>query len=106
MWWWRKVRKANIPDSHRDIFERYGEHVIGSILAGGFSPGAEELVDVYRPSEIQKDARDWLTEQRDLHERREQRLEIAEWAILIFVVLGVFIEVVRLVRELFSSQLN
>ena len=31
----------------------------------------------------------WLTERGDYHEKREQRLETVEWAILIFVILGV-----------------
>ena len=34
---------ANIPDADRDVFERYGENVIGMVLAGGFAPAAGDL---------------------------------------------------------------
>jgi hypothetical protein len=35
----------------------------------------------------------WLTEQSDLlKERKETRIELLEWAILIFVILGVVVE--------------
>jgi hypothetical protein len=37
---------------------------------------------------------EWLTERRDIHERREQRLETAEWAILIWVVVGVIADII------------
>jgi hypothetical protein len=37
-------------------------------------------------------ALDWLTERQDIHERGEDRLETVEWAILIFVVVGVIVE--------------
>jgi hypothetical protein len=37
LWWWRKVRKSNIPSAERDLFERYGEAVIGAVLAGGYT---------------------------------------------------------------------
>ena len=39
-----------------------------------------------------EDAAAWLRERRDLQERHETRLEICEWAILIFVVLSVIVE--------------
>jgi hypothetical protein len=45
-------------------------------------------------------AREWLTERADSHERREQRLETIEWAILIFVVLAVIVDVVLLCHQL------
>ncbi len=46
-WWWRKVRKANIPKSDRDVFERYGEAVIGTVLTGAFNPITHELRAIY-----------------------------------------------------------
>ncbi len=92
MWWWRKVRKANIPKDDRDIFERFGETVVGMILAGGYTPRAMELQAIYRDGIKQGYARDWLTERGDWRERREDRLETAEWAVLIFVIVGVAVD--------------
>ncbi len=85
LWWWRKVRKAIMPKSDRDIFERFGEAVIGSFLAGGLQPQAPELQAIYGNAQKLKHATDWLTERGDSHEQREQRLETVEWAILLFV---------------------
>jgi hypothetical protein len=38
----------------------------------------------------------WLQERRDIATRHEDRLETVEWAILIFVTVGVILDVVRL----------
>jgi hypothetical protein len=87
--WWRKVRKANIPQTDRDIFERFGEPVIGFVLAGR----SMELHAIYREPTKQDYARDWLTERSDLRELRENRVEAVEWAVLLFVILGVILDV-------------
>jgi cytoskeletal protein RodZ len=60
-WPWplRTVRKANITDSERDYFERYGENVVAMMASSGFEGNVEH-------------ARAWLTERADSHERREQ----------------------------------
>jgi hypothetical protein len=100
LWWWRKIRVANITKSERDTFERYGEAVIGSVIAGGFNPRAPELVAIYQNDETLKPAIEWLTERGDSNEQREQRLETAEWAVLVFVVLGVIVEGWQLLREI------
>ena len=71
----------------------------GSVLAGGFNPGASELAALYSAGETQEHARDWLTERGDVHARREQRLETVEWAILVFVIIAVIVDVVLLVRS-------
>jgi hypothetical protein len=42
----------------------------------------------------------WLTERQDIHERREDRLETAEWAILIFVIVGVLADIAIVLHEL------
>jgi len=97
-WWWRKVRKANIPQADRDTFERFGETVIGSLLTGGFNPIAEELRVIYGNKTKHEYARDWLTERGDSRELREQRLETVEWALLGVVALGVIVDVLLLVR--------
>jgi hypothetical protein len=84
---WQKVRKANIPEDDRDMFERYGEFVIGLVLAGGLNPRVDELKKI--DGEKINHARDWLTERGDLEKLRELRQEMVDWAILIFVILGV-----------------
>lgn len=103
MWWWRKVRKAQISREDRDLFERYGEAVIGSILAGASCPTAPDLQPIIpgniclpeNPGKCQA-GRDWLTECRDAHERREQRLEFVEWAILLFILLEIALSIASL----------
>lgn len=101
LWWWRKIRPAKIPQAERDLFERFGEFVIGSVLAGGFTPSHDDLIPLYqKTNRAQQDyARDWLTERSDAHEQREQRVETVDWAILLFVILGVILDVV-LVRHI------
>jgi hypothetical protein len=46
-----------------------------------------------------KAALEWLTERRDIHERREDRLETVEWAILIFVIVGVLADLAIVAHE-------
>jgi hypothetical protein len=95
----REVRPANIPDADRDLFERYGEQVIGMVLAGGFSPSAADLQRLYTEAAIKAHARDWLTERADTLERREQRLEILEWAIVALIVLELIVGAIQLTRD-------
>lgn len=98
MWWWVEVRKANISRADRDLFERYGEAVIGSVLAGGFNPIAPDLRMILPgdgPGKL-AEAGDWLTECHDSQEQREDRFETVEWAILVFVVLAVIIDLLLL----------
>ena len=99
MGWLRKVRKARIPQENRDLFERYGESIIVGLLISGLQPPYVELQRIYNNKDAMQNARDWLTERGDIRERREQRLEIVEWAILIFVVLGVIVESISLFHE-------
>jgi hypothetical protein len=92
LWWWRKVRIANIPPESREVFERFGEDVIAQMVASGFSPRAAELEVMYREPKRIAEASAWLTERGDKREQHEQRLETAEWAILIFVFMGVILD--------------
>ena len=47
MWWWRKVRRANIPDDLRNKFELYGVDVLAhAIGAGVLSDKGKELNDL------------------------------------------------------------
>ena len=95
MWWWRRVRKAQIPPEVRDLFERHGENVIGMVLAGGFNPAAPDLQGIYRNETLKAFATQWLTERGDAHEQREQRLETLEWAIVVLIVMEILLSVYR-----------
>jgi hypothetical protein len=96
MWWWRKVRRANIPQVDRDVFERLGENLIALILASGLTPQAPVLQNIFKNPNTLNNATNWLTERGDAHQRHEDRIETVEWAILIFVVLGVILDVVMI----------
>jgi hypothetical protein len=91
---WRfRVRKADIPPVERDLFERYGEQVIGLVLARGFTPAAPELQPLYQPpSPIQIHARDWLTQRSDEEEQHKTLTFWLELGVLVFVILGVIID--------------
>ena len=99
MWWWRKLRKANITDDQRTEFERFGE----GVLAQAFAVGAARTQGPDLLNVLQRDRAPllaWLTERRDIHERKEDRLETVEWAILIFVIVGVLADILIVVHEL------
>ncbi len=99
MWWWRKVRKANISEELRTKFERFGQDVLAQALA----VGAQRTQGVELLELLQGDRTpimEWLTERRDIHERKEDRLETVEWLILIFVIVGVLADILILVHEL------
>src|SRR5260370_42287852 len=100
MWWWRKVRRAHISKDDRDRFERYGENVVALLLASelaehpetgtGFFIKSGSFSRIYETVIVNVNAAAaWLTERADLHERREDRLEHLELAVLIFVGIGV-----------------
>ena len=97
MWWWRKVRRAKISEDLRTRFERFGEDVLAHALAVGsiLTQGREllNLIEGHREAVME-----WLTERRDIHERKEQRLETAEWAILVWVVVGVIADIIIVMR--------
>jgi hypothetical protein len=95
MWWWRKVRKANIPDDIRAKLEQFGETVIAMSLSTGIVTNTGQLSFL---NHSWPDALAWLQERRDIHERREDRLETVEIAILVFVFLGVVLEVLTLIE--------
>lgn|SRR5487761_956342 len=86
MWWWRKVRYAEIPEELRDRFELFGEDVLAQAVSSAQWNSIVQGVELI--GLIQQKRREimaWLRERRDLAERREQRVETLEWAILIFV---------------------
>lgn len=99
MWRWRKIRRADISQELRDELEQFGETVIAGALV--LSPaGVTTQTSLYSlVSHHRDDALRWLTEKRDVAERREQRLETVEIAVLIFVILGVIVDVMLLLRH-------
>ena len=84
MWPWRKIRPADIPQGDRDLFERYGETVVGLVLAGGLNPAAVDLRGLYSSDQLKQSAGDWLQERGDARENHENRLEFVEWASFFF----------------------
>jgi hypothetical protein len=101
MWWWRKVRRAQIPDDVRDAFEQTGRFGVAAELADDFPPARAILHDKnYVDGHIKQYGRDWMREQVDREEHREDRLETVEWAILIFVVVGVVADCLIVAHEL------
>jgi hypothetical protein len=100
LWWWRKVRYAVIPKESRDIFERFGDSIIGNVVTGFAGQRVAELDLICTDPQRREEATAWLTERGDLRELHEQRLETAEWAILVFVLLGVILDVVLVIQGL------
>jgi hypothetical protein len=88
----RSIRRADIPPELRTEFERYGEILIAMGLsqpqAASYSGPFFALISSHG-----NEAAAWLTERRDLDERRENRLELVGWAILLFVVIGVLADI-------------
>jgi hypothetical protein len=96
LWWWRKVRFANIPKQSRDLFERFGEQLVGNVLVGGFTPRGEELQPIYTDANIRVHAATWLTERGDLRAQREQRLETVERGLLLLTAIGIIVALLHL----------
>jgi hypothetical protein len=99
MWWWRKIRKANIPDELRDRFELFGQDVMAhAIGAGEHSSKGVELDGLLRQNRAE--ILEWLREKRDEAAQHADRLETVEWAILIFVVIGVAADLAIVAHEI------
>jgi hypothetical protein len=93
IWRWAQVKQAKIDEKQREIFESYGENVIALIVAGGFNPVVGDLYPLYSNAQIKQDARNWLAEQGAKRERREDRLETLETAILLLVAAELVINI-------------
>jgi hypothetical protein len=90
MWyWWTKVERANIPATLRAEFERLGESVVTHIVSSPLTHSVH-TVGVPRwagdPGDRQL-ALVWLREQYTRRERREDRVEAIEMAILLLVAI-------------------
>jgi cytoskeletal protein RodZ len=83
-----RIRKAkNISEGERDICERYGEQVIGMMLAGGWQPGTKDLEDIYYSAAAKENAREWLTERSDYRERHDRWISFRDLLLEIVVIL-------------------
>ncbi len=98
---WFRIRRADIAEPNREMFERFGASVVGTVLAGGFSPSTPGLSQIYSNSQVQADAAAWLTEQYDRVERKETWLITMEAAITLFV----FTEVVFSILGFFLNAI-
>jgi hypothetical protein len=104
MFSYRAVRTARIPQNQRDMFERYGVAVIQLTITSGFNPASEDLRQIYNDvNDARLNAEAWLIEQVGRQANKEWRLEIVDWAILIFVIVGVFADF-SLVFHWFGSK--
>jgi hypothetical protein len=94
-----RVRKARgISETERDTCERYGEHVIGTMLAGGLTPSTDDLRALYQTEEARQHARDWLTEQTDYQTRHDRWIESRD-LFLELVIIGLIIWEIHLSYE-------
>jgi hypothetical protein len=98
-----KLRKAIILPDELDLLERVGETGIQLTLAGGFNPRSPELARLYGNAARIENAQQWLTERADVRARHEWRMERVEWAVLIFVILGVIADFVLAFHGTFSK---
>jgi len=106
MWWpWRKVRRASISQADRDRFERYGETVVALLLANELTERPQTELRIIFTTFLEKvivnvdAAAAWLTERADLREQREDRIEIVEWAVLLFVAVGVVADILLVLHH-------
>jgi hypothetical protein len=103
MRWLRRVRKASIGPDLRDALEQAGRATVQmlafyapinrtdlpAVLSRISDPSTKERAGAFA----------WLTEVADKAERKEQRIEIVEWAILIFVIFGVIVDALLFCQE-------
>ena len=101
MWWWRKIRRADISRQLRDRFEEIGEQALSMALsASGANIYAQGAAMVTLLQESRGQITAWLRERADVAARREDRLETVEWAILIFAISGVAADAIVVANDL------
>lgn len=82
-----RVRKAkDISEFERQTCERYGENVIGTMLAGGFTPSTDDLKALFLSEDTRQHARDWLTERNDFRDRRDRWTSLRDFVLEIAVI--------------------
>lgn len=99
MRWFRIRRAALIPESERDLFERFGASVVSIILCSGFSgpQTTEPQRALYGNRETREHAEAWLTEQYDRAERKETWSLTMEAAITVFVAVELLFSILNFV---------
>jgi hypothetical protein len=100
-----EVRRANLDDDLRDLFEQYGEQVVAMALALGSNQGTGLRTHPVAPTHAmsvvhanQDAAARWLLERRDLAERRETIAMIMNVALLVFIALSILLGSINLFR--------
>src|SRR5271169_2022763 len=94
-----EVRRANLDDDLRDLFEQYGEQVVAMALALGSNQGTGLRTHPVAPTHAmsvvhanQDAAGRWLLE------RRETIGMITNASLLVFIVLGILLGAINLLR--------
>ena len=59
-------------------------------LAASHTPRADDSRTLYPNGTAMRNAAKWPTERADKNANHERRIEYVEWAIVIFVVVGIF----------------
>jgi hypothetical protein len=96
---WRKVRKAVIPDELRDRFELCGPDVMAhAIGAGEHSSKGAELDGLLRQKRAE--ILEWLRQKRDEEARNSDRREAVEWALLLFAIISVVVNLPTVAHEM------
>jgi hypothetical protein len=100
-----EVRRANLDNDLRDLFEQYGEQVVAMALALGSKQGTGLRTHPVAPTHAmsvvhanQDAAAKWLTERRDSAERRETIGMIMNAALLVFIAWTILLGVINLFR--------
>ena len=98
MWWLKKVRHANLNPELRDAFNAFGILGMTDCLVKNVppAPGTGHKLGMDDQA-IKRAGYDWIKEYSDKVERRDNRLEVLEWAILIFVGGELIIDFIRLI---------
>lgn len=91
MWWWTKVRKANIPPEVREAFE--------TMITLALATREEKNVGDLNIIKDGGDAHAWLRERHDVRARRQDRREAVEWAILLFVTFSLLTDIAIMIHE-------
>jgi hypothetical protein len=93
----RRVRRAKIDKEVRDICERYGEPVMKAFITAPAGPQARDLQKIFPDVAKNAEVAAWLTERGDIRANAEWRLELVQWAVLVFAVLAVVAGIVNIV---------
>jgi hypothetical protein len=98
MWRWQTVRRADIPQDLREQFELFGETIMAlAIESGDANRIGQELAWLGQNKRWEIVA--WLRERRDIEACHADRLEAVEVGILVFVVIGVILDLGILFRH-------